>query len=95
MTDQGESWTPADPAERFSAVETKEITKVRQDEMRSSRTPQQAIDLTALLKRSLARSMPRARTAPPRPKPPARKAPMHAGASPRGSMKSATKRKQA
>ena len=80
--------------EKIKRGETKEITKPEDEDVEQPHSAQ-VIDLTALLKRSLARSMPRARTAPPRPKPPARKAPMHAGASPRGSMKSATKRKQA
>jgi len=80
--------------EKIKRGETKEITKPEDEDVAQPHSAQ-VIDLTALLKRSLAQSGPRAKSARPPSKPPARKGATHAGASQRRSTSSPSKRKQA
>jgi DNA end-binding protein Ku len=77
--------------EKIRRGETKEITKPEDEDAEQPRSAQ-VIDLTALLKQSLAKSLPRAaRVHPQQPKSLGRKPPMRA----RGSTKAPTRRKQA
>jgi DNA end-binding protein Ku len=81
--------------EKIKRGETKEITEPEDEDEKQPHSAQ-VIDLTALLKQSLAQGTPRAKVAPrQQPKPPARKAPMRARASARGSTKARTERKRA